>query len=137
MKSRPGVRKRNGMGRRGHMGSAQLRSIYRGQPMKSLEPDCQRLVIIGGGFAGATLAQRAERLLALSMEVVVVSLENHLVFTPMLPEVAGRSVSPLHIAVPGRSITKRTVWLEADASAVDTKAQVIRYVTSDGRSSEL
>jgi NADH dehydrogenase len=105
--------------------------------MKSLEPNCRRLVIIGGGFAGATLAQRAERLLDPSMEVVVVSRDNHLVFTPMVPEVAGRSISPLHIAVPGRSTTKRTIWLEADVSAVDTKAQVIRYVTSDGSSSEL
>jgi NADH:ubiquinone reductase (H+-translocating) len=68
---------------------------------------CQRIVIVGGGFAGVTLAQELKSLCDTSTEVVVVSRDNHLVFTPMLPEVAGRSISPFHVAVPGRVATKR------------------------------
>ena len=48
----------------------------------------ERIVIVGGGFAGVTLAQRLERSLPEKMEIVVLSAQNHLVFTPMLPEVA-------------------------------------------------
>jgi hypothetical protein len=76
----------------------------------------KRIVIVGGGFAGVTLAQRLERLLPTQMEVIVLSTENHLVFTPMLPEVVGRTISPLHVVVPGRQLTRRTKWLELGRS---------------------
>ena len=52
----------------------------------------KRFVIVGGGFAGVTLAQRLERLLPRETEVIVLSAQNHLVFTPMLPEVVGRTI---------------------------------------------
>jgi NADH dehydrogenase len=73
----------------------------------------ERIVIVGGGFAGVTLAQCLERLLPAQMEIVVLSAENHLVYTPMLPEVVGRTISPLHIVVAGRRLTHRTKWLDA------------------------
>ena len=97
----------------------------------------QRIVIIGGGFAGVTLAQALERLCDTSTEIVVVSRDNHLVFTPMLPEVAGRSLSPHHVAVPGRVATKRTLWIEASVSAVDLKNGRLQYSLADGRSVSL
>ena len=68
----------------------------------------ERFVIVGGGFAGVTLAQRLERLLPAETEVIVLSAVNHLVFTPMLPEVVGRTISPLHVVVAGRQLTRRT-----------------------------
>jgi NADH:ubiquinone reductase (H+-translocating) len=94
----------------------------------------QRIVIVGGGFAGVTLAQELERLCDTSTEIVVVSRDNHLVFTPMLPEVAGRSLSPLHVAVPGRVATKRTLWIEASVTGVDLKNERLQYSLPDGRS---
>lgn len=80
--------------------------------------DKQRIVIVGGGFAGVTLAQKLERLVPDIAEIVVISAENHMVFTPMLPEVAARTVNPLHIVVPGREMTRRTRWMKARVSAV-------------------
>ncbi|HUD83495.1 MAG TPA: hypothetical protein VMQ67_08320 [Candidatus Saccharimonadales bacterium] len=50
----------------------------------------ERIVIVGGRFAGVTLAQRLERLLPVPAEIIVLGADNHLVFTPMLPEVVGR-----------------------------------------------
>lgn len=97
----------------------------------------QSVAIVGGGFAGATLAQHLERLLGRDVEVTVVSRDNHLVFTPMLPEVAARTISPLHISIPGRSTTKHTVWIERDVQAVDLKERLIRYRTSEGAAGEL
>jgi len=43
-----------------------------------------RIVIVGGGFAGVTLAEYLARRVARDVEVVVMSTENHMVFTPML-----------------------------------------------------
>ena len=105
--------------------------------MTSLPADKQSLVIIGGGFAGATLARRAERLLDRSTDVVVISRDNHMVFTPMLPEVAGRSVSVANIAVPGRSTTKRTTWIEAIVTSIDESSRKIGYRRRNGTTSEV
>ena len=87
---------------------------------------------MGGGFAGVTLAQRLERLLPVQTEIVVLSADNHLVFTPMLPEVVGRTVSPLHVVVAGRQLTRRTKWLEASVSRIDRKANEAHYLRQDG-----
>lgn len=96
----------------------------------------KRVVIVGGGFAGVTLAQRLERALP-QLEVVVLSAENHLVFTPMLPEVAGRTISPLDVVVPGRQLTRRTRWLEARVSRIDQENNVAHYVRRDGTAASL
>src|ERR1035441_8199408 len=92
----------------------------------------KRFVIVEGGFAGATLAQRLERLLPEQTEVVVLSAENHLVFTPMLPEVVGRTISPLQVVVAGRQLTRRTKWLEARVSRIDRENNEAHYVRRDG-----
>ena len=97
----------------------------------------QRIVIVGGGFAGVTLAQRLERLLPESTEIVVLSEENHLVFTPMLPEVVSRTLSPLHIVVAGRQLTRRTKWLEARVVRIDHKQNEAHYVLRDGTAAAL
>ena len=94
--------------------------------------DIKRFVIVGGGFAGVTLAQRLERSLPAEMEIVVLSAENHLVFTPMLPEVVGRTVSPFDVVVAGRTLTRRTKWLEARVSRIDREKDEAHYVRKDG-----
>ena len=68
------------------------------------ETDSLRIVIAGGGFAGVTLAADLNRYDARGVEVVVISSENHMVFTPMLAEVAGRSLSGLDVVVSGRQV---------------------------------
>ena len=87
---------------------------------------------MGGGFAGVTLAQRLERSLATSTGIVVLSDANHLVFTPMLPEVVGRTISPLHVVVAGRQLTRRTRWMEGRVSRIDRENNEAHYVLTDG-----
>jgi len=91
-----------------------------------------RFVIVGGGFAGVTLAQCLERLLPAQMEIVVLGAENHLVFTPMLPEVVGRTVSPFDVVVAGRTLTRRTKWLEGRVSRIDREKGEAHYFRKDG-----
>src|SRR5260370_41949198 len=75
-------------------------------PMETSSGESLPVVIVGGGFAGVTLAQHLEKQLDNAIEIIVISRDNHLVFTPMLPEVAARTISPLHVVVAGRQMTK-------------------------------
>ena len=94
-----------------------------------------RVVIVGGGFGGVTLAQYLER--KVPSEIVLISSENHFVFTPMLAEVVGRSISPLHMAVAGRQMVRRTTWLTAQVTDIDLQTHVIRYVGEGGEHESL
>jgi NADH dehydrogenase len=91
-----------------------------------------RIVILGGGFAGVTLAQRLEKLAGENLEVVLLSSENHLVFSPLLAEAVGREISPLHVVVPGRQMVSRTQWVTARATAIDRAASQVHYVSAGG-----
>ena len=107
---------------------------------KDIQPDqCarKRIVILGGGFAGVTLAQQLERLTGNSVEVVLISSENHLVFSPLLPETVGREISPLHVVVSGRQLVRKAYWLTARVTEIDRAAHVVRYVSSGGERGEL
>jgi NADH dehydrogenase len=90
------------------------------------------VVIIGGGFAGVTLAQHLEKKLDKATEIIVISRDNHLVFTPMLAEVAARTISPLHVVVAGRQMTKRTRWIAASATGIDPERRVVHFELSYG-----
>ena len=50
----------------------------------------KRILILGGGFAGLTVAMELEKTLAQdpSIEITLVNRENFFLFTPMLHEVA-------------------------------------------------
>src|ERR1041384_5395667 len=93
---------------------------------------CKRIVIVGGGFAGVTLAQRLESLTTTETESVLVSSEDHLVFSPLLAEAVGREVSPLHVIVPGRQRVRRTQWLTARATEVDWSNSELHYTSNAG-----
>jgi NADH dehydrogenase len=93
----------------------------------------RRIVIVGGGFAGVTLAQHLERRVPADLDVVVVSDENHLVFSPLLAEAAGRSISPMHMVVAGRQMLKRAGWLTARVSDIALGDKVCHYQTPGGK----
>jgi len=97
------------------------------------ETDSPRIVIVGGGFAGVTLAEDLTRRIARDVEVVVISSENHMVFTPMLAEVAARSLSGLDVVVSGRQLAPRAAWLTATVTDVDLKKNEVEYTLPDGK----
>jgi NADH:ubiquinone reductase (H+-translocating) len=97
------------------------------------ETDGLRIVIIGGGFAGVTVAEHLNRRVARDVEVVVISSENHMVFTPMLAEVAGRSLSGLDVVVSGRQVATNASWLTATVIGIDPKKNAVEYTRPDGK----
>jgi NADH dehydrogenase len=94
-----------------------------------------RVVILGGGFGGVAVAQRLERLLPRvpSMDVTIVSRSNALLFTPMLAEVASRSLEPNHVGVPVRAACPRTRFRLAKVDRIDTEEQLV-HLRADGSS---
>jgi NADH dehydrogenase len=55
----------------------------------------------------------------------------------MLPEVVGRTISPLHVVVAGRQLTRRTQWLEARVSRIDRENNEAHYVRRDGTTASI
>ena len=61
------------------------------------------VVIAGGGFGGLYAARRLERKLPRdSARITLVSDENFLLYTPLLPGAAAGSLEPRHVVVPLR-----------------------------------
>ena len=81
----------------------------------------RRVLILGGGFAGTYAARRLDKTLArlADVEVVLVSRENYLLFTPMLHEVAAGDLYPGDIVHPLRKMLRRVRFIEADVLHVD------------------
>ena len=67
-----------------------------------------KIVIVGGGFAGLAAATYLDKRLARreDIEVVLISRENFILFTPMLHEVAAGDLSPSDIINPLRRILR-------------------------------
>lgn len=91
-----------------------------------------RIIIIGGGFAGADLARRLQKKIPRDWEVVLYSRENHFVFTPLLPEVVGASINPLHVVWPIREMAPGTTCRTAEVQKLDLKNQKIEYQGPSG-----
>ena len=69
-------------------------------PKTPVEEDIkQRVVVLGGGFAGVYTAKYLTRMLDSRHDVHVelLSEENYFVFQPLLPEVAAGSITPNHV----------------------------------------
>nr|MBA2630070.1 FAD-dependent oxidoreductase [Thermoleophilaceae bacterium] len=59
------------------------------------------VLILGGGFGGLYAARRLERRLPRhSARIVLVSENNFMLYTPLLPGAASGSLEPRHVVVP-------------------------------------
>jgi NADH dehydrogenase len=87
-----------------------------------------RIVILGGGFAGAFTAQEIERTPALrGNEVVLLDRHNYFVFTPLLVEAGTGSLEPRHAVVPLRDFLSRTTLRAAEIEGVDFTSRTVRF----------
>lgn len=86
-----------------------------------------RVVIVGGGFAGVSVAQRLERRLSRrdDVEIVLVSDSNYQLFTPMLAGVAAGTLQERHIGAPIRAAVRRTIHRHAALESIDADGRRI------------
>ena len=83
--------------------------------------------MLGGGFAGGYVA----RLLG-ERGATIVSPENFMLYTPLLPEAASGTLEPRHAVVPLRQMCPRAELLLGRATAIDTDARTARIETDAG-----
>ncbi len=68
----------------------------------------KRIVVIGGGFAGAALIRGLQKGLPAASSLLWISEESYTTFNPMLAEVVGASIFPEHVVAPLRQVLKQT-----------------------------
>ena len=87
-----------------------------------------RVVILGGGFGGAYLAQSLQkRARTGELEVVIIDRNNFFVFYPLLVEAGTGSIEPRHCTVPIRDFARKSELLMAEVKGLDVDAKAVRY----------
>ena len=94
------------------------------------------MLILGGGFAGIETARALERRLRkrTDVEVWLVSADNFMLFTPLLPEVCSGVLEPRHVVTPLRAMLHRpSSWpITAEVQAIDLDGQIVTVLGGDG-----
>jgi NADH:ubiquinone reductase (H+-translocating) len=85
------------------------------------------VLVLGGGFAGGYVA----RLLG-QRGATIVSPDNFMLFTPLLPEAASGTLEPRHTVVPLRAMCPHAELLLGTATAVDVDARTALIDTEAG-----
>jgi len=96
----------------------------------------KKIVILGGGFAGVECTRQLEKEFGNDpeIELVMVSEDNFLLFTPMLPQVASGMIETRHIVLPIRTICKKTKFYESRIKNIDPYGKIVTlWGTGDKR----
>lgn len=94
--------------------------------------ESRRIAIVGGGFAGLAAARTLRRRLPPSWEIALYNRENHLCFSPLLPEVVGSSLNPMHVVWSIREMLKGVICRTTAVTGFDFEAHQVRYRAEDG-----
>lgn len=95
----------------------------------------QRIMILGGGFAGATLAGRLVRGLPEGWEVMLISEESYTTCSPLLPDVVGATVFPEHVVTPLRQVIRGGRFVMGRATSADLAQRRVHCETLAGERS--
>ena len=85
------------------------------------------MLVLGGGFAGAYVA----RLLG-ERGATIVSQENFMLYTPLLPEAASGTLEPRHCVVPLRVMCPHAELAPRSGERVDLEARTVPVETDEG-----
>lgn len=98
------------------------------QTNSALQRGKQRVVILGGGFAGVYAALELEGRIGGKddIEVILVSKQNYFVFHPMLAEVISGQIGLTDVVSPLRRLLKKTEIQVREIEAIDLERKVVR-----------
>jgi len=86
-----------------------------------------RIVILGGGFAGAYCAQALGREARRGVvDVTLIDRHDYFAFTPLLFEAGIGALEPRHAVVPLRDFTRSTTFRMAEVTGVDFERREVR-----------
>jgi NADH dehydrogenase len=85
------------------------------------------VLVVGGGFAGAYVAKELGH-----RGATIVSKENFMLYTPLLPEAASGTLEPRHCVVPLRQMCPHADLILGSVTALDLEAKTASVVTDDG-----
>ena len=90
------------------------------------------VLVIGGGFAGGYVARLLGR-----RGATIVSPDNFMLFTPILPEAASGTIEPRHVVVPLRQMCPHAEHLLGTAVGLDEERRVVTVETTHADSFEV
>ena len=96
----------------------------------------KKILILGGGFAGVECCLKLESYFSNNseIEITLVSEDNFILFTPMLPQVASGTIETRHIVTPIRTLISKTKFYEAKIRHIDPHGKsVTLYGTNENR----
>ena len=86
----------------------------------------KRIIVLGGGFAGVECVRRLEKKLhGDGVDIVMISEDNFLLFTPMLPQVASGTIQTRSVVMPIRTIIKKARFYESRVKNIDPAARKV------------
>jgi len=85
------------------------------------------VVVLGGGFAGVYAALQLEKKFAResNVEVTLISEDNFMLFTPMLPEIPSSSIEAKHIVSPLRAFFRKVKFQNKEVQSIDFGRRVV------------
>ena len=92
----------------------------------------KRIVIVGGGFAGVEVARQLRKQLPKDWELLLYSRENHLCFTPLLTEVVGSALNPLHVVWSIREMVRDVNCLTTPVTKFDFENNSVSHIDPSG-----
>jgi NADH dehydrogenase len=87
------------------------------------------VLVVGGGFAGGYVARLLGR-----HGATIVSPENFMLYTPMLPEAASGTLEPRHAVVPLRQMCPHAELMLGRVNSIDEERQLVHVETPDAGS---
>ncbi|MBE9376108.1 NAD(P)/FAD-dependent oxidoreductase [Saccharopolyspora sp. HNM0983] len=97
-----------------------------------------RIVVVGGGHTGLTLALRLQSQLGPDeARITVIDPQPHMTYQPFLPEAAAGSLEPRHVVVPLREALRSSEVLTARVSEIDAQRQRLQLTLCDGQDEEI
>jgi NADH:ubiquinone reductase (H+-translocating) len=105
--------------------------------MESAAHKDTHILILGSGFAAVEVVKKLQKEFHnnKNIRISLVSKDNFLLFTPMLPEVASGMIETRHVVTPVRTFCKKAEFHEGSVESIDLANKKVKMTYTIGRQS--